>query len=218
MSSIDSIRELSEPLLAGAGLQLWDVEVGKSVVRILVDREDGVDLDALTRASHALSGLFDSHPEVAPPGAYQLEVSSPGVERTLRTVEQYRRYQGEVVSIKLTAAVEGQRRWRGILVSVDTDGVRIAPEDRSTPVPTGGADGYDDTVSLRYDQIERTRTVLVWGPSSGKSPAKDQKPAKGKKSKGQTNRTNGSGRWSDPGREGRAGRGASSRTEVKETS
>ena len=212
MSSIDSIRELCEPLLAGADLELWDVEIGKGVVRILVDRDGGVDLDALTRASHALSGLFDSHPDVAPPGAYQLEVSSPGVERTLRTVEQYRRYLGELVSIKLTAAVEGQRRWRGTLVSADAQGVKIASEDNSTPVPAGAASGYDHTVSLRYDQIERTRTVLVWGPSSGKG------QARAPKNQGQKNRANGSGRRSDPRREGRAGRGASSRTEVKETS
>ncbi|MBO0693780.1 MAG: ribosome maturation factor RimP, partial [Acidimicrobiaceae bacterium] len=202
-----SIRELSEPLLAGAGLQLWDVEVGKGVVRILVDREGGVDLDALTRASHTLSGLFDDHPEVAPPGAYQLEVSSPGVERTLRTVEQYRRYIGELVSIKLTAALEGQRRWRGTLVSADAEGVQITPEDRSTPVPGNAAGGYEDTVSLRYDQIERARTVLVWGPSTG------QRQAKGHKKN-----ANGGARWSDPRQKGRTGLGAGSGAEVKETS
>lgn len=197
MSSIQSIRELSEPLLAGAGLQLWDVEVGKSVVRILVDRDGGVDLDTLTRASRALSGLFDDHPELAPLGAYQLEVSSPGVERTLRTVEQYRRYLGELVSVKLTAAFEGQRRWRGTLVSADDDGVEIAPE----------ADGgREHTVRLRYEQIDRTRTVLVWGPSSGQG-----------QGRGQKTHTSGAVRWSDPRQKRRAGRGARPGAEVKET-
>ena len=195
MSSNQSIRELSEPLLAGAGLTLWDVEVGRGVVRILVDRDGGVDLDALTEASRAISGLFDDHPELAPDGAYQLEVSSPGVERTLRTVEQYRRYIGEPVSIKLTAALDGQRRWRGTLVSADTDGIKIAPE--------GAGGGYDDTVSLSYEQIERTRTVLVWGPS---------------KPQGQKKNASGSARWSDPRQKGRTGRGAKSGAEVKETS
>jgi ribosome maturation factor RimP len=223
MSSIQSIRELSEPLLAGAGLQLWDVEMAKGVVRILVDREGGVDLDTITRASQALSGLFDDHPEVAPAGAYQLEVSSPGVERTLRTVEQYRRYIGELVSIKLTAAVEGQRRWRGTLLAAGAEGVTIAPEVGATPVPGGGADGYEDTVSIRYDQIERTRTVLVWGPSARQGPARGQKPAtKGQKTgsgqKGQKSSANGSDRWSDPRRKSGAGRGARSGAEVKETS
>lgn len=207
MSSIESIRELSGPLLAGAGLQLWDVEVGKGVVRILVDRDGGVDLDTLTQASRALSGLFDDHPEVAPNGAYQLEVSSPGVERTLRTVEQYRRYIGETVSIKLTAAIGGQRRWRGTLVSADAEGVKIAPESSPSPVRSEGDGGYDDAVSLRYDQIERTRTVLVWGPSSGHGQAKGQKK-----------NANGSTRRPDPRQKGRAGRGGRSGAEVKETS
>ncbi|MGH9062039.1 MAG: ribosome maturation factor RimP, partial [Acidimicrobiales bacterium] len=117
MASTESIRKLAEPLLSTAGLDLWDVEISQQVVRILVDRHGGIDLDALSAASTALSPLLDTHPDVAPGGHYQLEVSSPGLERTLRTAEQYRRCVGQLISVKTTARVEGARRLRGILVS-----------------------------------------------------------------------------------------------------
>ncbi len=94
MASTESIRELAEPILASAGLELWDVEIIGDVVRIMVERPGGVDLDALSAASAVLSPLLDAHPEATPDSRYQLEVSSPGVERTLRTPEQYRRYVG----------------------------------------------------------------------------------------------------------------------------
>jgi ribosome maturation factor RimP len=156
MSSTQSIRDLAGPLLAGTGLELWDVEISRDVVRVLVDREGGIDLEALALASSALSTLLDDHPEAAPGTAYQLEVSSPGIERTLRTPEQYRRYVGTPVTIKTTEAVGGTRRWRGTLVAVDADGVELLPDE-------GPADRAP--VPLRFDQIDRTRTVLVWGPA-----------------------------------------------------
>ena len=111
--STECIRDLVEPVLASVGLELWDVEITRDVVRIMVERpaasldaggpapsgpdsggRPGVDLDALSDASGALSPVFDTHPDAVPAGRYQLEVSSPGVERTLRTPEQFRRYIG----------------------------------------------------------------------------------------------------------------------------
>jgi ribosome maturation factor RimP len=174
MASTESIRELAEPLLASAGLELWDVEITRDVVRILVDRpavaaspprgpagaggRPGIDLDALSAASSALSPLLDAHPEVAPEGRYQLEVSSPGVERTLRTPEHFRRYLGAEITVKTSAPLEGARRHRGHLVDVGAEAILLEPEDRP------GAH-----LELRFEQIERARTVLVWGPVSRSS-------------------------------------------------
>jgi ribosome maturation factor RimP len=156
MTAIEDIRDLAAPLLAGTGLELWDVEITRDVVRVLVDRDGGIDLEALSEASSALSTLLDDHPEAAPGTAYQLEVSSPGIERTLRTPEQCRRYVGALVTIKTSVTVEGTRRWRGTLVAVGDDGVDLLPDDGPADRPP---------VSLRFDQIDRTRTVLVWGPA-----------------------------------------------------
>jgi ribosome maturation factor RimP len=156
MGPAEAIRDLAEPLLVAAGLELWDVEVTAEVVRILVDRPGGIDLEALSTASASLSPLLDEHPEVVPTDAYQLEVSSPGVERTLRTPEQYRRYLGASVSVKTTRPVAGSRRLHGTLSALDDHGIRVDLDD----APVGAA-----AVAVPFSLISRTRTVLVWGPA-----------------------------------------------------
>jgi ribosome maturation factor RimP len=154
MVSTESIRELAGPVLASAGLELWDVEIARDVVRIMVDRPGGIDLDALTVASGALSPVLDTHPDVVPEGRYQLEISSPGVERTLRTPNQYRRYIDAEITVKTSSPVEGARRHRGRLLDAGESSIALEPDD---------APGT--RLQLRYDQIDRARTVLVWGPT-----------------------------------------------------
>jgi ribosome maturation factor RimP len=156
MAATESIRELVEPVLISAGLELWDVEIAGDVVRIMVERPGGVDLDALSAASSALSPLLDSHPEATPDNRYQLEVSSPGIERTLRTPEQYRRYVQSEITVKTSVPVSGARRHRGRLIEVGPDGIALEPDEQP------GA-----SIHIRYDQIQRARTVLVWGPTAG---------------------------------------------------
>lgn len=156
MASSDGLRSLVEPALAAAGLETWDVEAGRGVLRILVDAPGGVDLDALTRASGIVSGLLDDHPEVAPEGSYELEVSSPGVERTLRTPDHFRRYVGSEVSVKTSVPVAGARRHRGRLTGVSGEGIDMQPAE-----PPGAG-----PISIAFADIDRARTVLVWGPAS----------------------------------------------------
>lgn len=156
MASSEGVRSLAEPALAAAGLETWDVEAGRGVLRILVDAPGGVDLDALTRASGIVSGLLDEHPEVAPEGSYELEVSSPGVERTLRTPEHYRRYIGSEVNVKTSVPVAGARRHRGRLTAASDEAIEMQPAEPPDA----------DPISIAFADIERTRTVLVWGPAS----------------------------------------------------
>ncbi|HWG75075.1 MAG TPA: hypothetical protein VG184_13580 [Acidimicrobiales bacterium] len=167
MEPTESIRDLAGPLVAAAGHELWDVEVAGGIVRILVDRPagpgagPGIDLDSLAAASHAISAALDERDDLAPGGRYHLEVSSPGVERRLRTPQQYRCFVGSEVSVKLVAPVAGSRRLRGVLVDAADTGIRVL-------VPAGGTVAAAET-QLTYDQIERTHTVLVWGPSGSQS-------------------------------------------------
>jgi ribosome maturation factor RimP len=171
MASTESIRELAEPVLASAGLELWDVELARDVVRIMVDRPGGVDLDALTAANGVLSPILDAHPGAVPEGRYQLEISSPGVERALRTPAQYRRYLGAEITVKTDLPIEGTRRHRGRLVAATEaadGGIVLEPADEP-----GGA------VELPYDHIDRARTVLVWGPDPG-APAKGRRGPSGR--------------------------------------
>ena len=155
-ASPDAIRALVEPPLVSSGLELWDVEVSRDTVRLLVDRPGGVDLDALASlAGKVVSPLLDEHPELTPEGQFSLEVSSPGVERTLRRREHYARYVGTEVSVKTTIAVAGARRHQGVLLAVDDDGIVLEPHD-------GPA---ERTVAIRHEDIDRARTVLLWGPA-----------------------------------------------------
>jgi ribosome maturation factor RimP len=165
MGLTEDVRNLVEPALTAAGFELWDVEHERDVLRILIDRAGGVDLDAIAAANKVLSPLLDEHPEVTPEPSYQLEVSSPGVERTLRTVSQYQRFAGTEITVKSTDPVDGSRRHRGRLVSADADGIVLALE-------SGGAE-----LTLPYQQIQRARTVLVWGPSQ--SPRRKGAPGRG---------------------------------------
>ncbi len=172
MGSTDSLAALARPLLAEAGLDLWDIEVGSSMVRILVDRTDGVDLDALSAATAVLSPLLDEREDLVPAGHYDLEVSSPGIERTLRTVEQYRRYVGSLLALKTTVAIGGSRRLRATLVAAADEAIEVVIV------------GSPQRVTVPLDQIERARTILEWGPKPQQTRAKPKanKPKANKKS------------------------------------
>jgi ribosome maturation factor RimP len=167
MASPEAIRDLLEPALASAGVELWDVEVSSQSVKVSVDRPGGIDLDSLASlANRVVSPILDDHPDLTPHGRFALEVSSPGLERSLRTVEQYRRYIGTEVSIKTTEPVAGARRHKGELLDVDVARVRIQPHDQA--VSGGGGEG----IELRFDQIERARTVFEWGSPDDRGPGR----------------------------------------------
>jgi ribosome maturation factor RimP len=152
VSKIDRVREIVVPLLEARGLDLYDVEQHGPVLRITVDRAGGIDLDAVGQATKAISLALDEHDPL--PGKYTLEVSSPGLERALRTPEHFALAVGDEVNVKTTAAFAGDRRLVGTLVAADDDGVRIR---------TGGPDG--DELAIAYGEIEKARTVFDWGPS-----------------------------------------------------
>jgi ribosome maturation factor RimP len=125
-------------------LECFDVEFGGGRLVVLVDRPGGVDLDALTHATHRISAALDREDPV--PGRYLLEVSSPGLERRLRTADHYRRFVGSTVSVKLVPAAAEPRRIKGELSAADDDGIAVS--GRSVP----------------YADIERAQTVFEWGP------------------------------------------------------
>jgi len=160
MSVVDRVRSIVGPLLADEGLELFDVEYGGGRLVVLADRPGGVDLEALTRVTHRISAELDREDPI-PGGRYVLEVSSPGLERRLRTPAHFARYVGSLVSIKTLPTVEGDRRVRGTLEAADAGGVTVAGR------------------RLAYDQIERAQTVFEWGPppKPGKSGRPGTRPA-----------------------------------------
>jgi ribosome maturation factor RimP len=141
--------ELS-PVVGALGLELVDVESAAATIRVTVERDGGVDLDALAAANRAVSSALDRIDPL--PGRYTLEVSSPGLERRLRTPGHFARAVGETVTVRVLPGTAAERRLHGRLVTADADGIVVeGPE-----VPGGSA-------SLGYAQIERARTVFEWG-------------------------------------------------------
>jgi ribosome maturation factor RimP len=146
MSEADRLHALVEPLVAAEGLELFDLEVLPKLVRVTVDRpESGIDLDTISNLTSAISSLLDTHDPV-PGSSYALEVSSPGLERPLRTPEHFRRFVGTTVSVKTRPEVEGDRRLQGTLSDVDETGFTINGR------------------RLTYGDVEKARTVFEWGP------------------------------------------------------
>jgi ribosome maturation factor RimP len=154
VTDVAAIASAIEPVLAALGLELYDVDAtgparGRTV-RVVVDREGGVDLDAIAAASQALSPILDHDPAVqaACPGPYTLEVTSPGLERRLRTPAHFQSAVGSTVSVKTTAAGAGLRR-RGVLTGADEGGIEVEFD-------TGRE-------RLAYGEVSQARTVFEWG-------------------------------------------------------
>lgn len=124
----DSLIGLLEPELQAIGYELVELEYkgrGKAgLVRLYIDKPDGVGLDDCERVSRRVSALLDVEDPV--PGQYDLEVSSPGLDRPLRTPEHYRRYVGEKVKVQTVRPLDGRRRFKGPLVAFD--GARLTVE------------------------------------------------------------------------------------------
>lgn len=143
MSVTERVRDIVLPILTTHEVDLYDVDVQGPLVRVVVDRSGGVDLEVLSSVTRAVSRALD---EADPIGhRYTLEVTSPGLERQLRTPEQFARAVGEVVRVKAKADVEGERRVEGVLAAADATGITV------------------DERTLEYHEIERARTVFEWG-------------------------------------------------------
>jgi len=166
---VERVTELVAPILADLGLELYDIEHGGATLKVVVDRAGGIDLDSLAEVTRNVSRELDHADPI--PGRYTLEVTSPGLERNLRTPVHFARAVGEMVAIRTHPNVEGERRVTGRLRVADAEGIVVAVEDESER-------------RLRYDEIERARTVFEWGPAPKPKPAPKPRPARrGKEAK-----------------------------------
>lgn len=173
----DELFDLLATTVAHSGLELVDLEIRTGVVRVVVDRPGGAPLDVISEATRAVSGVLDSH-DPMPGVRYTLEVTSPGVERPLRTPAHFARAVGETVTVRTLAGGPGARRFTGRLVSADDDGFVLAPAgadgldgDGAQEANEDGGDAHvgrhGSTVRFAYSDVERARTVFEWGASEG---------------------------------------------------
>ena len=159
MGTSDDVERIAAPVLKSAGLELIDVELRAGNIVVTIDREGGIDLDTLASASKAISLAID-HEQVGPTGRYELEVSSPGLERRLRRPEHFRRFVGHQVAVRTQPGVDGDRRFEGEIVSADDRAVVLA-------VP-GLAEG---TRRLAYGDIDRAHTIFDWRAALARTPS-----------------------------------------------
>jgi ribosome maturation factor RimP len=170
---VKRMRLLVDPIASDLDLDVYDIEQRGGTLRVTLDTRPGspssISIDQLALATRLLNRELEHDDPV--PGKYTLEVTSPGVERSLRLPAHYQREIGKTIAIRLSDVTAEQRRIEGVLVAAD---------DRTATIRiTQGAEIVDQVVEIAA--VDRARTVFEWGPQPkpGKaSGAKKTVPAK----------------------------------------
>lgn len=148
VASVDMISDLLRPTVQTLGLELWGIEHlmrgRSSLLRIYIDSDQGITIEDCERVSRQVSGILDVEDPL--PGEYTLEVSSPGLDRPLFSSEQYQRFVGEVVNLRLRAPIDGRRKFKGVLEKAEADQITLT------------VDGA--LVNIAFAQIEKANIVL----------------------------------------------------------
>ncbi len=139
---LEKVRQLAAPLATQEGMELVDVEFGggggRQILRIYIDRQGGVSLEDCTSVSRALSAALDVEDPLQ--GSYDLEVSSPGLDRPLRTPEHFQKYAGEKVRVKTFGPLpecENRKTFVGILKGYENGKVVVDVDGKVFNVPHG---------------------------------------------------------------------------------
>jgi ribosome maturation factor RimP len=137
-AKLKALQEMLQPVVESMDCQLWGIDLisqGKhSVLRVYIDKEnDGINVDDCAAVSHQISGVLDVEDPIA--GEYTLEVSSPGMDRPLYTLEQFEQFKGHKVGIKLRLAFEGRRNFKGMLNGVEGDDILLVVDEDEFLLP-----------------------------------------------------------------------------------
>ena len=134
---VTALHALIEPVVSAMGFELWGIDhlsQGKhSRLVIYIDHDDGVGVDDCADVSRQVSAVLDVEDPV--PGNYNLEVSSPGLDRKLTKVEHFQRFEGETVKVQMRIPIAGRRRFRGTLVSSDDENIVVDVDGESHSLP-----------------------------------------------------------------------------------
>ena len=180
-NELERVSDLVAQIASDLELDVYEVERRGGTIRVTLDTpagsEAGINLDTLALATRLISRELDHEDPIN--GRYTLEVTSPGLERALRTPAHFQREVGKDVQIRLRDVSSGDRRLRGVLESADDTSATVRMED-------GG-----ETV-VEYSSIDKARTVFEWGPK----PKAGTRPGQGngkKKSAGPSGKKSGNG-------------------------
>ena len=151
----EKLREMIEPIVTGLGYEAVGIELlaqgGGELLRIYIDRPDGVTVEDCERVSHQVSGMLDVEDPIR--GEYTLEVSSPGIDRPLFRREDFARFAGRRVKLKLRAPIAGRARYTAQLHGLEGDEVLLE------------VDG--EALRFAYEEIDQARLVDDTRPGRG---------------------------------------------------
>jgi ribosome maturation factor RimP len=172
-SELERVSGLVAPIASDLELDVYDVERRGGTIRVTLDTppgsDEGINLDTLALATRLISRELDHQDPIN--GRYTLEVTSPGLERPLRTPAHFQREVGKDVQIRLRDVSGDDRRIRGVLESADDTSAAVRTENGEQRV-------------VDYSTIDKARTVFEWGPK----PKAGTKPGQGKRKKKKSGR------------------------------
>lgn len=137
--------------MTGLGCELWGIELTSgrgSTLRIFIEKEGGIELEDCERVSRQISSILDVEDPIS--SEYVLEVSSPGMDRPLFTLEQFGRFAGQTINVKLKIPYEGRRKYKGLLVGIENQDVVLRCEGHEFLFPV--------------ESIDKANVVPYFGP------------------------------------------------------
>ena len=173
---IDRVAQLVDSVVERHGATIYDLEFAGGSLRVLVNSAPEIDIDAIADISRDLARELDQADPI--PGSYELEVSTPGLERRLRQQAHFEGALGEQVTIKMLSTFEGERRIKGVVDAVADGVVTVIAADSGAPT------------MVDIDLIERATTVFEWGPGPKPGGPKTKKGGQSKASKSSTGKSN----------------------------
>lgn len=136
----DQLTALLDPVVRDLGFDLWELEYAArsngGLLRLYIDSEAGITVEDCAQVSRAVSEALDAKDPI--PGFYTLEVSSPGMDRVLRTYEHFARFIGESVRVETSAPVAGRKRFSGLLQAVTPDAITLHVDGVVLVLPLSG--------------------------------------------------------------------------------
>ena len=133
----NELMELLEPVVTALGYEMLGIEYFKqkdsSMLRLYIDNDAGFTIDDCTRVNHQVIGVLDVHDPIKE--KYLLEISSPGLDRPLFTLEQFKRYPGQEVKMKLREKLDGHRMIRGVIKAVEEKAVIVSDDGVDYLIP-----------------------------------------------------------------------------------
>lgn len=133
----EQLQAMLAPAVEALGYEMWGIEYHshshQPLLRVFIDSENGITVEDCAAASRQISAVLDVEDPIS--SEYTLEVSSPGMDRPLFTLDQFSRYAGEWVKLKLRAPFEGRRNFRGRLTGIEGDEVVVVVDDHEFLLP-----------------------------------------------------------------------------------